>query len=162
MIKALLLLALVITVIAVAVMDLDGEPAGATTEPGSGSGTTLNGGGTEENGDEEENGPSLPPPPAPPSPSPIAVTSISINWAANVGFNDMTIGVGHQLELWAEIFPTDADAVINWTTEVPTVAGITINPEDHRRVTLEGRGPGETVIRVTAGGESATVLVRVN
>ena len=160
MIKVLLLLVLVITVISIAVLDPNADPSAGNggAPPGMTQPTpTPNG---DENGDD---GYELPPTPTPqPTPPPAEVTSISITWAAQrPGVNDFSLNVGNRLELWAEVFPTDAAADIEWVIDTPTVANITINPEDFRRVELVARGVGQTILRATAGGESAYVIVRV-
>jgi len=158
MIKILLLLVLVITVISMAVLDLDADPA----EPsGSGGGPAMvqpTPGESEENG----NGGTETPPPTPqPTPTPIPVTSVTISWRGSGTANDMTLRVGDTLELWSEIFPTDASAEIIWERDDPQVANFTVNPEDHRRITLEARGVGQTLVRVIAGDQVAEVIVRV-
>jgi len=159
MIKALLLLTLVITTVSLAFLDLSVDPAEVTPGgPGTVQGPST--GEDEENGDEDEEGPSLPFIPPQPTPPPVQVTSIDIQWRGKGRYNDMTIPPGRTLELWSEIFPTDADADINWTVDNNAIALITVQ-EDHSRVYLEARSVGQTIVRVTAGEESAQVIIRV-
>ena len=167
MIQAVLVLTLVITVIAMAVTDFDADPAEGGSGLGGGAGTEQ-GTGTDTNtgtdaGDGEENGDNTPPPPTPqPTPTPIEVTSINIRWSAQRGdANDMTIRVGQSIELWSEVFPTDADAEVLWDRGDHLIANITVNPEDHRRVTVEARSAGNTRVWAEAGNERAEVIVRV-
>ena len=161
MIKVFLLLVLVITVISMIVLDLEPDPVEGN-RPGVGPGMTQNGSGSGNETNGPEATPTPPPPtPPPPTPTPVAVTSLSITWAADLGFGEMTLSVGDRLELWCTIFPTDATADIRWTTERPQVANFTQNAEDHRRIDLEARSSGESIITVTAGDMSAEVLVRV-
>jgi len=161
MIKVLILFVLVVTVVSIAVMDLSADPAenGDDRNIMEGQGVGNGENGDNQNGD-MDNGAALPTP-EPPPPQ-IEVTSIDISWRAKrEGVNDLTLRVGDELEIWAEVFPTDADVTVNWERDDHLVANITINAEDHRRVTLEARGTGQTLIRATAGEESTEVIVRV-
>ncbi|MCL2587925.1 MAG: hypothetical protein FWD84_00780 [Oscillospiraceae bacterium] len=160
MIQVLLILILVITGVAIAVMDLDAEPTPGGGDTPGGPGMIQTPGDGEENGYEENGGMSELPPPPTPTPQP-EVTSVSIAWSGQQpGADDFTLRVGNQLELWSEIFPTDSEAEVLWEIDTPTVANITI-AEDLRSVTLEARSAGQTILRVTAGDQSATVIVRV-
>jgi len=161
MIKVLLLLTLVITTVSLAFLDLSVDPVEATPPDRPG---TAQGPGTEENGEnggEDEEGPPLPFITPQPTPPPVQVTSVDIHWRGKGRYNDMTIPRGGTIELWSEIFPTDADADINWTVDNNAIAMITVNHEDNRYVYLEARSVGQTIVRVTAGDESAQVIVRV-
>jgi len=167
MIKVLLALVLVVTTISIAVMDLSTDPVVDTPDvglaQGAGTGDPENGG---ENGSGEHSGDVVVPPIVLPTqetpPAQVEATSIDIEWRAKrAGVNDMALRVGDELELWAEIWPSDADAIVTWETDAHTVANFTIHPEDHRRVTLEARGAGQTIIRAAVGEERAEVIVRV-
>jgi len=161
MIQALLVLVLVITVISAAVLDLNADPVGTPT-PG-GPGMSQGQGGGAGNGEENEDPTPTPIPTPTPTPTPVPVTSVNITWAYyRPGINEMTIHVGTQIDLWAEIFPTDAVANIEWLTENHLAVGITIDHEDPRRVTIEGRSAGQqSIIRASVGNMNAEVLVRV-
>ena len=167
MIKMLLLLALVVTVISMLVIDFDDEPT---------SGTTLgtpppitNQGGNENENEGGEVGPdgtiiSTPVPTATPAPTPtpIEATSLSIRWQFWAeGIRDMTIPVGTVIEIWAQLFPTDATGEPIWNTSASTIANFTVNHEDRRRIELEARSVGDTTISVTVDGLEAEIIVRV-
>jgi len=164
MIRGLLLLAILITVISMVTLDLSGDPV---DRPPAGGGTINETNGPEEpNGENGEENPDPTPPPEdqPPTPEPPAqaVTSVEIDWrfrANNV--NEMTIHIGDILDVWVNVFPVDADVDVHWETANVTVAGITVNPENHREIQLEARGTGQTMVTVTAGGQSAELIVRV-
>ena len=163
MMKVLLAAVLLIAVVSMVVLDLPAEPIGGG-DPGGGPGMTQGGGqtGGDENG-ENGNGAERTPLPTPePTPPPPVVTSVNIRWGAQQGdANDMTLRVGNEIELWSEIWPSDAEDLVRWVSDNHLVALITVDPDDHRRVTVEARSAGQTIIRATAGDESAEVIVRV-
>ncbi|MCL2843699.1 MAG: hypothetical protein FWE28_09665 [Oscillospiraceae bacterium] len=161
MIQILLALVLVITVISIIAIGGgdDSERLGATDTP-----QTQE----EENGDEiggEENGTEVatPVPTPEPIPPPSAVTGLEIQWQFQQGnINEMTLGTGDSLEVWAAVFPTDAYTPdIDWSTSDPTVANIRVEADDFRRIELMATGSGTATVTVTAGGQTAELLVRV-
>ena len=164
MIKMLLLLALVVTVISMLVIDFDSEPVSGTTL-----GTpppVTNQGEGDEGGEMGEDGTiiSSPVPTATPEPTPPAVeaTSLGIRWQFWAeGVRDMTIPVGTIIELWAQVFPTDATSEPIWSTSASTVANFRVLPEDTRRIELEARSAGEATISVTVDGQESEIIVRV-
>jgi len=162
MMKVLLVLVLAIAVVSMAVLDLSVDPPGET-DPGGGPGMTQGGQNGQEGGENGEDPQPTPQPTPEPTPTPVEVTSVIIRWGAQRGdANDMSLRVGDVVELWSEVWPSDADDRVRWTVDTPTAANITVNPDDVRRVTVEARTAGQnTIIRATAGDESAEVIVRV-
>ena len=165
MIKMLLLLALVVTVISMLVIDFDSEPTGGTilaTPPPTVNQTNGEG----EGGEVGPDGTIIPTPiptatPAP-TPTPIEATSLGIRWQFWAeGASDMTIPVGTVIELWAQMFPTDATGEPSWSTSASTVANFTVNHEDHRRIELEARSVGVATISVMVDGLESEIIVRV-
>ena len=158
-IQILLALVLVITTISIIVI------GGGDDDALLGAGTTL--AQEEENGDEagevgEDTELETPTPTPEPTPEPNPVTGLEITWQFQQGnINEMTLSAGDSLEVWAEVFPTDADAEISWGTEDPTVANIRVEVDDHRRIELIAIGGGITTVTVTAGGHTAELIVRV-
>jgi len=161
-IRGLLLLAILITVISMITLDLSGDPA---ARPPADGGTTNVANGPEEpngeNGDDPDDPTPTPMPVETPEPAP-AVTSVAISWRFQVGnINEMTLRIGDTLDVWANVFPVDADVDIRWETANPTVANFTVNADNLREIELEARGAGNTIITVTAGGHTAELIVRV-
>ena len=159
MIKILLLVALVITVISVLVMNLDDADNLADETPSSPPDTIqIAPGGPLAN---------LPPVPSPETiqtqaPT-IEATSVQIAWQFwSPGTNEFSLRAGQSLELWANIFPIEAEDAIHWTIENNTVALITQDADNHARITLEARGRGVTTLQVTVGNLTDEVTVRVN
>ena len=165
MIQVLLLVALIITAISMAVLDLSGEdipggagPGGPGVSQGQDPGPGENGG---ENG---ENGSDPAPPIAtpPPTPEPVQVTSVGITWRGKrPGVYDFSLTLGERFELQGEIWPTDANVEIDWSTDDQTIVNFQVHPDDRNRITLETRGRGNTNIRATVGDQSQAVIVRV-
>ena len=157
-IRLLLLLAVVITVISVVVLDLSDDPDALADSQTETSETQENGG---EEGGEFTLPPLLPPEPEPEPPS-VEATSIDISWAFRTGnINEMTIGIGDELDVWSEVFPTDADIDVEWSTSDPTVVNYTVSTEDFQRIAIVGRSRGDATITATAGGLSTELIVRV-
>ena len=167
MIRLLLLAAVIITVVSVLALDLDSDPlenAGLNNRPPSG---TVQGQGNdgEEDGDGEEGeegeAPPFVPTPAP-TPTPVEVTSVDINWQFKGNFNEMTIRVGDTIPIWAEIFPTDADVDVDWSTsDSNTVNYRYTDPNNFREIEITGRSVGDARITVSAGDLYAVLIVRV-
>ena len=165
MIKVLLLLVLVVTVVSMAVIDFSIDPAegsGPIIVPGQDTGEgDKNGENEEDNGTDTAALPGVLPGTEQAEPE-IEVTNIDIEWRAKrEGVNDMALRIGDELELWAALWPSDTDAEVFWETDDHLVANFTIHSDDHRRITLEARGTGKTLLRAIAGEESAEVIVRV-
>jgi len=156
-IKGLILVAAIIAVISMLTMNLGGEEGGTSTSGGGRPPVESQTPG--DNGDEPEPTPTPSPTPTPTPPP--AVTSIGIYWQFWMGFNDVSIRVGDTFDIWAEVFPTDANVQVSWDTDANTVANITTIVGDTSRVTLEGRGPGVATITATADGLTAELIVRV-
>jgi len=172
-IRSLLLLAILITVISMITLDLSGDPAepssaagGTTTEANRPEESNNENGGNGESGEPGENGEEGPgeptpiptEPPAPQAP----VTSVAISWRFQQNnVNEMTLRIGDTLDVWANVFPVDADVDIHWETANPTVVNFTVNADNLREIELEARGAGQTIVTVTAGGHTDELIVRV-
>jgi len=154
-IKGLLLLALVITVISMIVLNLGDDLSGDVTigPPAVG----------QEIGDEGDTTPSPPTIPSPPpTPTPVTATSLEIDWQFRAGgATEMTIGVGDELIIWADVFPTDTTTDPGWDTSAPTVVNYRVDPDNLRRIEITGRSRGYSIITVTVDDLTAEVIVRV-
>ena len=164
-IRGLILLTLIITVISAVAIDLDAEPQRGSAAGGS-VGRPADPAQTQENEPEENEPTTIAPPPVdlpPPTPPPVAVTAVDFHWRFKVGnINEMTLRIGDEIEVTAEVFPIDASTDdIRWTTSEGTICNITVDPNDHTRVTLLARGAGNATITVTVGGVSNDLIVRV-
>ena len=161
MIKMLLLLALVVTVLSMIFINFDDEGTGGTTISGGSSVTQGSGENGEVNGYPEPT--SMPTPTPAPTPTPVEATSLGIRWPfwTEGAANDITIGVGTTMELWAQVFPTDTTATPRWTTSAGTIVNHTDDPNDLRNTTIEGRSVGNATITVTVGDLEASIIIRV-
>ena len=161
MIQMLLALVLVVTVISMIATGGgdDNEQLGTGITQTQQEEENENNGDTEGQGDYE----TPPPPPPEPTPTPNAVTGLEIRWQFQQGnINEMTLSTGDSLEVWADVFPTDADTTgIDWSTDSPAIANIRVEADDFSRIELMAVGSGIATITVTAGGQTAELIVRV-
>lgn len=91
-----------------------------------------------------------------PSPSPMdSVESITIKWLYYGGTNEMTIQVGTEVELTAEVYPTTASADVEWSSENPGVC--TVDESGN----IKGVSSGNTTITAEYNGVQGDLIVRV-
>jgi len=160
LIRGLLLLAMMVTVISMIAIGLNSNGPEVINAPPVEDPYIQNGDGYE-NGAETPD-PTPPPPPPEPEVSVIPITSVSITWRFQIGdANDVTLPIGDALEVWADIFPADADVEVRWAVDNPNVANFTVNPDDLTRIEIEARSSGIATITVTAGHLTADLIVRV-
>ncbi len=86
-----------------------------------------------------------------------AVTSVSICYV-NQERTEFAASIGDQVPLNAVIYPTDADADVEWSSSNENVAAISSNGKN---CTVTATGSGSCEITVTCGGVSATCRVLV-